>query len=191
MVKRSFKQVKRNDKTYNILSLPGTNFFKFEIINMMGSNIERLYNKKYNKNVFGISHFIEHLGFRSPKDYSTQELMKLIKNEGTYNASTDYDRINYWFQTTMDRIDLGIRLVANYALNNLDTIPKEEFEIERKVVFNEAKRYADDDQTMFWFNSTRALTGYSTEDNIIVNPKTIDTFTLEDCISIKNTFLKK
>lgn len=190
MAKRSYKQIERNGRTYNMLSLPGTNFFKFEIINMMGSNVERLYNEKHNKNVFGISHFIEHLGFRSPKDYSTKELMKLIKNEGTYNASTDYDRINYWFQTTMDRIDLGIRLVANYTLNNLDTIPVEEFEIERKVVFNEAKRYADDDQTMFWFNSTRSLTGYTSEDNVIGVPETIATFTQEDCIAIKNIFLK-
>lgn len=187
---RSYKQIERNGRTFNMLALPGTNFFKFEIINMMGSNVERLYNEKHGKNVFGISHFIEHLGFRSPKDYTTQELLKLIKNEGTYNASTDYDRINYWFQTTMDRIDLGIRLVANYTLNNLDTIPADEFEIERKVVYNEAKRYADDDQTMFWFNSTRSLTGYTEQDNVIGIPETIETFTQADCIAIKNTFLQ-
>ncbi len=187
---RSYKQIERNGRTFNMLALPGTNFFKFEIINMMGSNVERLYNEKHNKNVFGISHFIEHLGFRTTKDYSTQQLLKLIKNEGTYNASTDYDRINYWFQTTMDRIDLGIKLVANYTLNTLDKIPADEFEIEKKVVFNEAKRYADDDQTMFWFDSTRALTGYATEDNVIGVPETIDTFTQEDCIAIKDIFLQ-
>ena len=190
MSKKTYKQITRNGRVFNMLTLPGTNFFKFEIINMYGSNIERLYNEKTGKNVYGISHFIEHLGFRATKDYSTNELLALIKNEGTYNASTDYDRINYWFQTTMDRIDLGIRLVANYTLNTLDKIPEDEFKIERDVVFNEAKRYADDDQTMFWFNSTRALTGYKEEDNVIGIPETIATFTQEDCIAIKDIFLQ-
>lgn len=187
--KRTYKVIERNGRKYNMLGLPGTNFFKFEIINMYGSHIERLYEQRYGKNVYGISHFIEHLGFRATKDYSTTELLSLIKNEGTYNASTDYDRINYWFQTTMDRIDLGIKLVANYTLNTLDGIPEDEFNIEKKVVYNEAKRYADDDQTMFWFDTTRALTGYKVEDNVIGIPETIDTFTQEDCIKIKDMFL--
>jgi predicted Zn-dependent peptidase len=186
---RSYQVIERNGRKYNMLGLPGTNFFKFEIINMYGSHIERLYEERYGKNVYGISHFIEHLGFRATKDFKTTELLSLIKNEGTYNASTDYDRINYWFQTTMDRIDLGIKLVANYSLNTLDKIPAAEFDIEKKVVYNEAKRYADDDQTMFWFDSTRALTGYKEEDNVIGIPETIDTFTQEDCIKIKDMFL--
>ena len=190
MSKRTYKQITRNGKTFNMLALPGTNFFKLEIINLYGSNVERLYNERTGKNVYGISHFIEHLGFRATKDYSTNELLTLIKNEGNYNASTDYDRINYWFQTTMDRIDLGIKLVTNYALNTLDKIPDDEFKIERDVVYNEAKRYADDDQTMFWFNSTRALTGYDEQDNVIGIPETIATFTKEDCIAIKDIFLQ-
>jgi len=189
MAKKTYTVIERNGHKYNLLALPDTNFFKFEIINLWGSNIERLYETKFGKNVYGISHFIEHLGFRNPKDFSTAELLNHLKNDGTYNASTDYDRINYWFQTTMDRVDLAIKLVANYALNTLDNIPSDEFEIEKKVVYNEAKRYADDDQTMFWFNSTRALTGYKEEDNIIGIPETIDTFEIDDCIRIKDLFL--
>lgn len=172
-----------------MLNLPGSNFFKFEIVNLYGSNIERIYKEKTGKNVYGISHFIEHLGFRQPKDYTTDELMKLLKNEGTYNASTDYDRINYWFQTSMSRIDLGINLVCNYALNTLENINEDEFETEKKVVYNEAKRYKDDDQTMFWFNTTKVITECEEEDNVIGEPETISTFTLDDCINIKDIFL--
>ncbi len=187
---RTFKSIIHDGKKFNILALPDTNFFKFEIINKFGSHIERIYNERTGKNVYGISHFIEHLGFRATKDYDSATLLKLIKNEGTYNASTDHDRINYWFQTTMDRAPLAIKLVCNYALNDLTKIPLDEFEIEKKVVYNEAKRYADDDQTMFWFNSTGALTGYNIEDNVIGVPATIDTFTLEDAIAIKDIFLQ-
>jgi len=188
-MKKTFKQINRNGKTFNMLGLPNTNFFKFEIVNKYGSNIERIYQEQTGKNVYGISHFIEHLGFRSTKDFTTQELMKFLKNEGSYNASTSFDRIDYYFQTTMNRIDLGINLVCNYTLNPLDKISEEEFNIEKKVVINEAKRYADDSQTMFWFNSTPALCGYNVDDNIIGIPKTIETFTLKDCIEIKDIFL--
>jgi predicted Zn-dependent peptidase len=157
---------------------------------MYGSHIERIFKQKTGKNVYGISHFIEHLGFRATKDFSTTELLKHLKNEGTYNASTDYDRINYWFQTTMDRMDMAVKLVCNYALNDLSKIPQEEFDIEKKVVYNEAKRYADDDQTMFYFDSGKALCNYEDEDNVIGIPETIDTFTLEDAQHIKDIFLQ-
>lgn len=187
---RTFKSIEHEGKKFNILALPDTNFFKFEIVSKYGSHIERIYKARTGKNVYGMAHFIEHLGFRATKDYDSATLLKLVKNEGTYNASTDYDRINYWFQTTMDRTPLAIKLVCNYALNDLTKIPLDEFEIEKKVVYNEAKRYADDDQNMFWFNSTGALTGYESEDNVIGIPETIDTFTLEDAIAIKDIFLQ-
>mgnify|MGYP001037531502 CR=1 FL=1 len=186
---RTFKSIERKGRKYNILALPNTNFFKFEIINKYGSNIERIYEERTGKNVYGIAHFVEHLGFRATKDYTTEELLRELKNEGTYNASTNYDRINYWFQTDMTRTQKAINLVCNYALNDLSKIPQDEFEIERKVVFNEAKRYADDDQTMFYFDIDKSLCGFHDEDNVIGIPETIDTFTLEDATAIKDIFL--
>ena len=59
--KKTFRTIKKNGKTYNFLALPNTNFFKLEIINMYGANIERVIENKYGKNLYGISHFIEHL----------------------------------------------------------------------------------------------------------------------------------
>ncbi len=187
---RTYKQISSSGNVYNMLALPGTNYFKFQILNKMGSHIERLYNEKNKKNVYGIAHFIEHLGFRNPKDYSTPELMSILKNEGNYNASTDYDRIDYWFETSMDKAPLAVKLVCNYALNNLDKIDTKEYDIEKKVVYNESKRYQDDPQTMFWFNTGTVLSDYNVEDNVIGIPETIDTFTIDDCIKIKNNFLK-
>ena len=187
---RTFKQKIFNNHKYNILALPNTNFFKFEVINMFGSNVERIYQDLTGRNVYGLSHLVEHLSFRNSKDYSTKELLELIKNEGNYNASTDTTRINYWFQTTMEKSFLGINLVMNYAFNDLTKISQEEFDIEKKVVYNEAKRYADDDQTMFAFNVYPTLLNKHEEDNVIGITETIDTFTREDAIAIKNIFLQ-
>lgn len=192
-MKRTLKTKKINNngvRNYNILALPGTNFFKFEIVNMYGSIVERIYKDRTGRNVYGLSHLVEHLSFRNTKDYSSKELLNLINSEGVYNASTDTTRINYWFQTTMDKAVLGINLVSNYALNDLTKISQEEFDIEKKVVYNEAKRYADDDQTMFAFNIYPTINELHPEDNVIGIPETIDTFSLEDAIALKSIFLQ-
>ena len=186
---KTFKRVNRNGKKFNLLTFPSTNFFKFEIINMYGSNIERVIESKTGKNLYGISHFVEHLAFKSPKDFSTEELMYIGKNEGTYNASTNQDRINYWFQTTMDNIDLGIKFVCNVAQNDLTKVNRQEFDTEKDVVYNEAKKAWDNHQRMFHGNAKSKLLGYHKEDNIIGVPETIDKFTLEDAIAVKNIFL--
>ena len=187
---KTFVRREVEGRNFQILALPGTNLYRFEIINCYGSNIEREIESRLGKNVYGISHFIEHLGFRAPKDFTTPKLIDLLKTEGTYNASTDHDRINYWFKSTMAHIDIANKLVCNYALNDLKGIPQDEFETERQVVYNEAKRYADDDQTMFYFNTTPVTCGYHEQDNILGIPEVIETFTLEDAIEVKDTFLK-
>ena len=186
---KTFKTVVRNGRRFNLLTLPDTNFFKFEIINKYGSNIERVIKNKTSRNLYGISHFIEHLGFKSSKDFTTEELLTVFKNEGVCNASTSYDRINYWFKTTADNTDLAIKFICNIALNDLTKVNQKEFDTEKSVVYNEAKRASDDHQMMFYRNATGRLVGYDEEDNTIGIPETIDTFTLEDVIAVKNIFL--
>ena len=131
---KTFKTVIKNGKRFNLLTLPDTNFFKFEIINNYGSNIERVIKDKTGKNLYGISHFIEHLGFKSTKDFTTEELIVITKNDGICNASTDYDKIKYWFETTADNIDLAIKLMCNVAFNDLTKINQKEFDTEKNVV---------------------------------------------------------
>lgn len=190
MKKRTFNQVLGKRYIFNMLDLPGTKTYKLEILNKYGSNIERVFYNKTGKNVFGISHLIEHLGFRSPKDYTTEELVKSMKNEGSHNAYTDYDKIGYWFRSTMDRIDEVNKIITNVAFNTLDKIPSEEFELEKKVVYNEAMRYLDDDQSMFWLNNRRCIMGYHQDDNIVGSPEGIENLTQDDCIMIKDIFLQ-
>ena len=190
MVKnKTFKTVIRNGKRFNLLTLPDTNFFKFEIVNNYGSSVERVIKNKTAKNLYGISHLIEHLGFKSTKDFTSEEILQIGKNIGIFNASTIYDKINYWFKTTSENTDLAIKYVCNIAFNNLTNITQEEFDTEKSVVYNEAKRLSDDQQMMFYRGSVGCITGYDIEDNVIGIPETIDTFTLKDAIAVKNIFL--
>jgi predicted Zn-dependent peptidase len=186
---KTFKTIRKDGKVFNLLTLPDTNFFKFEMINPYGSNIEKVVKSISGKNVYGISHFIEHLSFKSTKDYSTQELLKIGKSEGIYNARTSSQYIGYWFKTTAVNTDLAIRYVCNVALNDLTNITQEEFDTERDVVCNEAKRAYDDTQMMFYRDAAGALVGYERDDNTIGLPEVIETFTLQDAIDVKNIFL--
>ena len=178
-----------NNHKYNILTLPGTNLFKIEIVNLWGAYVERAIEVETNKNIYGLSHLVEHLGFRSTKDFTTPQLMKAIKSEGNYNASTDHSRINYWFKTTTDRAATAVKLACNFTFNDLTTIPVAEFETERKVVMNEINQYNDDDQTMFHFNTTSGLCNLHKDDNILGDHDVIGSLTLDDAISLKKHFL--
>jgi hypothetical protein len=106
-----------------------------------------------------------------------------------FNASTNYDRINYWFKTTADKTDLAIKFVCNIALNDLTRVTQEEFETEKSVVYNEAKRMYDDSQILFYGQATGAMVGYDAEDNTIGLPETIQTFTINDAIAVKHLLL--
>lgn len=188
---KTIKKIIHNNKTYSIVELPDTNFFKFEVINWKGSSIERAYEKITGKKVYGISHLIEHLSFKSPKDFTSEELNESLKQNGSYNASTSYDRINYYYETTMDKIDTAVNIVCNVAFNDLTKISQEEYEMERNVVSNEAKRYKDDLQTSFYLQLSSQQLGYDKDDNIIGSVDIIDSLSIEDCISIKNLFLNQ
>ena len=186
---KTFKTLTRNGREFNFLALPDTNFFKFEIINNYGSNVEKAVKAISEKNVYGISHLIEHLSFKSTKDFTTEEFLKVGKNEGVYNAGTHGQYISYWFKTIAENKDLAIKYVCNVALNDLTKISQKEFDIEKSVVYNEAKQAYDDSQMMFYRNYQGALVGYEKEDNTIGRPETIETFSLQDTIDVKNVFL--
>jgi len=186
-MQKTLHVVSTNGRNYNLLGLTGANIFKMEVVNRVGADAERKYKDK--KNVYGISHLIEHLGFRQPRDYTTPELIETMKTFGRHNASTCHEEINYWFMTTSTNHELAINLVCNYAFNDLTKVPQKEFDAEKDVVLNEIRRYADDDQTMFQFSQTISLFGFDADDNILGTVDTVGAVTLEDVVEFKREML--
>lgn len=188
-MKKRFTTRTLDNVRVNFLALPNSNYFRIEIVNHYGANIERLYEKTTGKNVYGISHLVEHLAFKSSKDFSTQELMDIAKNDGFHNAGTTYDFIDYFFATTAQKMDLAIKYCFNVAYNDLTKISEKEFATEKNVVLNEIRRYADDDQTVFYYNTSKIAANLHAEDNIIGSAETIAAFTLADAIAVKKLLL--
>lgn len=188
-MKRTFRQETINGMNFQFLTLPNTDIFKFEIVNTMGAHIEKSFSELTWVNGHGISHLVEHLSFRCCRDYTSEELLTKLKTEGSYNASTDHNRINYYFTTTSDRASLAINLVCNYAFNDLSTLTEEEFQPEVKTVCNEINRYQDDKQTMFYMAVEPTICGYRDDDNILGTAEGVANLTLEDVRLVKQAFL--
>jgi predicted Zn-dependent peptidase len=90
----------------------------------------------------------------------------------------------------MENHELAIKLVCNYALNDLRNVSEEEFNTEKEVVLNEIRRYSEDKQGMFFANNIALLNNYDIEDNILGIPENLNKVTLSQCKIIKSIFLQ-
>jgi predicted Zn-dependent peptidase len=180
---KKITKISSNGLNYTFLSLPNTNIFQYEVVQKMGANLERVV--EYKKPLFGISHLIEHMCFKQGMDYTTEEIKEMLKEYGVYNASTDYDRVNYYYKGTAENTETIVNLVNNIAFNDLTKVPEDEFKLERDVVYNEAKLYYDDDHQKFNFDQHAIGFGLDIRDNVLGDLETISGFELEDLIMMK------
>ena len=186
---KNLKVIEYKGRTFSILAMPNTDIFRFEIICNKGASLERVYKKLHGKTVYGISHLIEHMSFKSTRDFSSKELLAQLKANGTYNASTWFDQIRYFYSTISEKWEFAVDSVTNETFNDLKNVTEEEFLKERSVVYNEVKRYNDNSQTMFNFNVNNQIRGHDSEDNVLGTPEIIETLTLGDCIAMKSLML--
>lgn len=186
-MKKFFQQRTHRGINFQFIGLPDTDAFKIEAYTGLGSAIE----SSYDKNLYGAAHLVEHLSFKSPRDYTSEELEKKLNFLGNHNASTYYNMVKYWFRTTSENMNDAINMVANITLNDLSRLTDEEFELEKSVVINEARMYEDNTQQAFWTSSFAKLFGRHDEDTVIGVPDTITTFTKEDAIRVKNDLIAK
>lgn len=188
-LKRTLIEIKGDGKTFYILGLPNSKCFNFLVRCNMGGNSEEKFKKLTQRNIFGLSHLVEHLSFKSPKDYTTDDFIKELRDKGIYNAMTNNNYIMYYHQSIMEHYKTSVDLVLNAALNDLSRVTEEEFVIERKVVSNEAKMYNSNVDNKFRRNAARQLTGQHIENDVIGLSETIDNFSLEDAKELKANFL--
>lgn len=174
---------------FSVVAIPDTEYFQYEFVCDVGADVERIFLQQTGRWVYGISHLIEHLSFKTPKDYSTEEFMHQLKSNGSYNAYTNYNEIVYYYSTRYEKFADAIKMTLNVALNDLGDVGNDEFTSEKNVVFNEIKRYHDDHQTIFRFKVTPTIFNLNEHDDILGDPNKLLNFTLADCIAIKGIFL--
>jgi predicted Zn-dependent peptidase len=99
--------------------------------------------KHEEKNVSGISHFLEHMLFKKTKKRPSPLKIaeSLDKVGGIYNAFTGSDYTGYYAKVDVSQISLAIDWVSDIYLNSL--LPEEEIEKEKGVIKEEINMYYD------------------------------------------------
>ncbi len=112
------------------------------------------------KNKRGISHFLEHMLFKSNKKYTYKEIASgLEMNGGISNAITSTLATFYIFEFIPKSFGKITDIVFHMFAN--EKYKQEEFESEKKVVLTEIERYLNDPESRLWDLSLQALYGKS------------------------------
>ncbi len=99
--------------------------------------------KHEEKNVSGISHFLEHMLFKKTKKRPSPLKIAedLDKVGGIYNAFTGSDYTGYYAKVDISKLSLAIDWVSDIYLNSL--LPEKEVEKEKGVIREEINMYYD------------------------------------------------
>jgi predicted Zn-dependent peptidase len=91
----------------------------------------------------GISHVLEHMGFKGTTTRSCHELLSELEQLGAdVNAFTSRDRTAYYVNGLREHIPTLIELIADVLKNS--TFPEDELELERKAILQEIAGDNDD-----------------------------------------------
>jgi predicted Zn-dependent peptidase len=96
-----------------------------------------------NKELNGISHFLEHMNFKGTiKKPSHSLLVKDIDdNGGQQNASTGYDFTSYYAHIGFEYLESILDFLSDTFVNSV--FPEEEFQKEKGVIIEEIRMYED------------------------------------------------
>ncbi len=103
------------------------------------------------KNKVGVAHFLEHMIFKGSNYLEPGEFDLKIETLGGFsNASTGYDDVHYYVDIPPSNLEEGLSLLTNLVLS--PNLNEKEFELEKKVIFEEILQTQDQkDELIFNF----------------------------------------
>ncbi|PKK95823.1 MAG: hypothetical protein CVV59_01720 [Tenericutes bacterium HGW-Tenericutes-4] len=116
-------------------NVPNSESVSFDLLVKVGSENE-------DDATRGISHFVEHMLFKSTKNYSNNSLMKAFNKIGGYiDAYTSIDRTVYSIKCIPDHLKKGVELLSEMFFNH--KFDETELETERNVILEEIQMNKD------------------------------------------------
>jgi predicted Zn-dependent peptidase len=92
----------------------------------------------------GFAHLFEHFMFQGSRHVSKAEHMSIVQGAGgVNNATTFFDRTNYFETLPSHQLDLGLWLEADRMATLLDALSQENLDNQREVVKNEKRQSYD------------------------------------------------
>jgi predicted Zn-dependent peptidase len=144
------------------------------------------------EDILGIAHLVEHLVFKGTDKRNSEQINQYIEGLGGYmNAFTSFEETEFYCTLPSEYWKEAIDFINDLVFFN--TIPEDEFELEKGVVLNELRMYSDDPvsvcqdnlfKIMFHKDITKQLVGGTVE--------TVSKITREDVINfIDNNYINK
>lgn len=146
-----------------------------------GSRIE-------NKEVSGVSHFIEHMMFKGTKNRTSKDIASQIDNlGGQINAFTSKECTCYYVKLLDEHIDYGIDILSDMILSSL--FDNDDIDKERLVILEELKMYEDSPEDLAYDLLVEAI--YDNKDlgmNIIGTKESLNKIHREEMLEYFNKY---
>jgi len=128
-----------------LLTVPQKEALSFSLLVLVSAGA-----KNEEKNFSGISHFLEHLGFKGTINHpSSLELASEFDTLGANkNAFTGHDFTGYYVTAIPEKAEPATELLAELYLSPL--YPEEEIRKEKGVILEEIKMYEDKPSSFVW-----------------------------------------
>ena len=129
---------------------------------------------------YGISHFIEHMLFKSTKNFSANKLNKEFNTLGiTPNAYTSKTATSYHFKTIKPNLEKAVALMSDMFFNH--SFDKDDLEKERNVILEEIAMNKDDIDNLVYDTASESLFfNTSLKHPILGYEETVKAMTAED-----------
>ena len=147
----------------------------------VGSNYE-------NPDEEGFSHFIEHLVFKSSKNFKTSEIMERLTALGAdFNAYTSKNLTRFIFKCLSCNFEKCFEIYSDMLINPL--FSEDEMESERNVVIEEMKKYDDEPVEVMLQNvSNNYFSGTSFAHDVLGSEEIIANVTRERLLEYKSKY---
>ena len=138
----------------------------------------------------GVAHFLEHMFFKGTQKYPSGKFDKILESKGAItNAATSRDYTHYYIEIPSKYFDLAMELHSDMLLNPL--LPRNELEMERKVVLEEMARSNDNpDNILFNKMNENLYTNHPYKRQVIGETNIIENITREEMLNFYNTWYK-
>ncbi|MGC9079574.1 MAG: M16 family metallopeptidase, partial [Nanopusillaceae archaeon] len=152
---------------------------------LIGFKIGSIYEDKEKR---GISHFLEHMMFKSNEKYSAEQIdYGLELNGGISNAFTSYDLTAYLVETVHEGFDIALDILYHAIVNK--KFKENEYENEKKIILSEILRHENDPESLLNINIPKSLFGDSDLGDPIGGTKeTINNINKEDIEEFKEKY---
>ena len=136
----------------------------------------------------GVAHFLEHMFFKGTQKYPTGKFDQILESKGANtNAATSKDFTHYYIEIPAKYFDLAMELHSDMLLNPI--LPRNELEMERKVVLEEMARGNDNPDTIIYKKMNSNLYNvHPYKRDVIGKEDVIKTITREEMMNFYNTW---